>query len=148
MKHITTYTLFEGSKETKIFEAGQPSEKTIRNYVGDILLDLSDIGYKYQILIEKAEPNSSGYSEIMAIIILIKNASNKSDTKDTIDRLASYLNSEGFTINKILNKKSYNSGYPKYTQIPGNLVIQYIYKDVPKDFEGSKYYTLFYDDDY
>ena len=90
MKHLKTYN------ESYVIS----SENELENSIKDILLDLSDIGYEYNLSFVNHK------KRITLIDVVIINNKPKifgeialnNEIKEVIDRLSSYLDSEGFVM--------------------------------------------------
>lgn len=96
-----------------IYRMKQVSANTIKSTISDILLDVEDIKCQPKIHITKGERNGAGFSKVTTIVIriktedylheraFVKNTTGSFYDKDrivfdTIDRLSSYLQYEGF----------------------------------------------------
>lgn len=90
MKHITTYTLFEGvSKETKQFESlADPVKYEIKNTLDDILCDIKDDGF---------DVYCSMWSRNVTVNIG-KNSFYYSDIEGCIKHVISYLGEVGYLL--------------------------------------------------
>lgn len=102
----------------------QSSEKVIKPTISDILLDIEDIKCTYKLQLIKGERNGVGYSKIEKILIRIVSPIDYSilrlehslyggttertrmidnTVKETVDRLSSYLEYEGFKKSNQIN---------------------------------------------
>ena len=78
MKHITTYQLFESSSSE--------SSEEIKQYLEDILLELSDIGFETKVLVV-----SNGYSDVYYLTIRNSKKFNWFDIEDVMSSIDGYL---------------------------------------------------------
>ena len=108
MKYLKTYN-----------ESSSSYKEELENSIKDILLDLSDLGYECNFYFKYFNN-----IKVSRIDIHVKNTKFNKEIKSVIDRLTSYLNTEGF---RMTNTGFFGSG--------SSLKIEYTIKDI---FEGME----------
>jgi len=99
MKHLKTYKIFESDESNNPWSGGVSAyankNKEIERVCYDILLDLTDEGYFDTVRIELSE----NYKTVIFITVSKnKDSFSMDQIKPVVDRLISYLETEGFGV--------------------------------------------------